>query len=600
MRHDGRLVLKLVAVSEPKIVSRSPKGRHEIEGILKNWAPDGGPYVGRGLSEGYSYSDVPYAKMPDRLLHFELSGEGPQSGWIYVKPNEALSPKVGLVDGFGRARLHGYFMNESTANRLVLPYFSGGQSSTKVDLALTKANFQTIAAYKAPFKIDTSKMDKEFDRLWKQARSLKGRIMGYRQPSILHPLAHGRWGSVGLRITNSFVRLKPFDAHDKAKQTAESKFRNHSVHVQFKAAVPLKYMVRTTVFTKDGKKRVWINESWMSTSASDPGPNLEDIEKVEIAVCPFKFYSLSKVELKPNPAKYAGAFIGPRPPRSTVCVPGVANIESTAAYDIRNQDDWAVQVYTPDGKPWHGYPGEERLNVRPGSAPRTVYEIRLMLDKVVAAKDASVSATAWLMPSRKAKGKLKPFDFASTYPGFRGQLSLSGEAAKGDSHIRIDLQYAVGEWKPLGKTAQYIELEKRLLEQNAEWVHKWMTLTPLLFWINESGELMLSYTEPRKAPKTVPTGIKLPNKECQGRLAFMTTKGERVYCPPFTKNQTVHISFNLNEQREAAYSANGEHLYLKDLRFVELQFRPIIKTKPLIVKIPPPVRRSKPMVLEAK
>jgi hypothetical protein len=58
--------------------------------------------------------------------------------------------------------------------------------------------------------------------------------------------------------------------------------------------------------------------------------------------------------------------------------------------------------------------------------------------------------------------------------------------------------------------------------------------------------------------------------------------------------------FALNEQRRASWSASGETAFLDDLQAVEVHYRPIARCKPLFVKLPPAVKRSKPLAIELR
>lgn len=605
MRYDGNLVFKLVAISNPKVVIYPDSTDRECGEIASCWAPDGGPYVGRKLSRGFFYSHDPSQRLPDKMLHFELSGEGHQVGYIYIMSAEGLDSTLGLIGSNGRLDYRHYALSPGSDNQLVLPYYSGGKQSSKIIIALTESAYKTIGTFKPPVNISTKRIDQEFDELWSKPQVLKSHANYREQTKQMFPLAKGSWGSVDLRISNSYTRYVGNQALSRTRPVSESSLRKHSVHVQFKpSGIPLKHMVRTTIKTSDGKTHNWINDDWQPAgSMADSGPKLEDIESIEIATCPFKTYTLESAALQKDLKRFTGAVIGEAKPNASIRVPGVATVESIGVYHIGGHQDHASQWYTPDGKPWYDHPGEDSYYNRDSPLPYSVYEVWLNLDKKLRTAEGDLAATLYSIPTPSSPtSKLRPLDFAMSLPATQGKMKLTGEPKKGDRFFRIDFDVANASWKSIGKTSKYIAHENKLLDENREWVHKWMNLTPFQYWLDDAGELVLSFTEPRKAPKPVKTGIKLPSRNYQVRYVLSSNSNQRLMSRPswLPKSGGAWLSFDLNEERKAVYSSDGNRIYLEDLKSIELQARPITKRKPILLKLPPPVQRSKTVILEVR
>ncbi len=602
MRYDGKLALKLVAVSEPKIDKHNNDMYRSCYDIEKAWAPDGGPYVGRKLTSSSFTAYGKSEKLPDKVLHFEVLGDSPQGGSIYALPGEGLDKTVGLINGYNRTITHGYFKSNESINQFVLPYFSGGHPSAPITIALTASKYTTIQTVRPPFNIDTKAIDEEFDRRWVEAHKSKNYVRYPEEPNVIYPLAKGHWGSVDLRVTVGYTHFTTGKDQGPKPTTPESKYRKHIVRVIFKpAAVPMRQMVRTSIKIKAGRDYSCSNDGHFMTSyAVDPGPQLEDIESIEIATCPFRTYTLPTVSFRPDPAKFAN--LGSKANR-TVGLKGVATVDSIGVYTLNSYTDRAAKHYTPDGKYWPDFPGEDSFYNQHDKFPYTVYEAILDINSKYLAKGGELRAEAYsLLKPTSPIGKLKPLSSMVTYPGFKGKMKLAVEPAKDDKYLRIDLEVSSSTWKTLGKTSKYIAHENKLLDENREWVHKWMNLTPFQYWLDDAGELVISYTEPRKAPISVKTGIKLPSRNYQARFLLTSNSNQRMISRPiwFPISGGAWLSFDLNEERKAAYSSDGNQLYLKDLKSIELQARPITKSKPILLKLPPPVQRSKTLTLEVR
>jgi len=596
LRYDGKLVLKLVAIGNTKVEAKGNQAERYISESLESWAPDGGPYVGKKLPSYFCYTVGPEEESPDKVLHIELSGEGPQAGAIYVLPGKITSSTAKPQDKRPKVPMHWYTMQDGSVSQIELPYFSGGRPSASITVALTKSKPKTVNTFKPPFDIDTKNLDTELAKLSNEP----GR---HPRPEIFYPLAKGDWGSMDFRVTNTIGSF----VYKVGKKLPEpgTEPRKHSVYVRFTPkSVPLKQTVQAILYTKDGKRFESFGGMWEPMYAEgDSGPKLEDIESIEIKTCAFRTYTFPIASLKRNPAKFSGAVYGKEKPRSSAGVSSAASVDSIGVYDVSSDHDTAVNRYTPDGKPWYDSAFDQSSFNSGSPYPYNVYEVRLNLNCKILSDGRNFRATAYSLPSessRVAKGKL--LESKSIVPGFSGILKLAGEPAKSDRFLRVDLEVTDASWKSIGKTSEHISRMARLLEKNKEWVKKWAEITPFEYWIDESGALKLRYAEPKKTPKTVSTGIKVSEKNCQVRLVPIMATGERMERLPSWQGMSggATMAFQFGENKEPVFEGSGGRLRLKDLKSVEVQTRSIRKVKPITLKMPPPPERSKALVLEVK